>query len=51
MLGRRPAAMKILSGKRDLQPMIDYREFTVAIAREAGTVLKEMLNKKHTVIT
>ena len=29
--------------------MIDYREFTVAIAREAGTVLKKMLNKKHTI--
>ncbi|MDO8785200.1 MAG: inositol monophosphatase family protein [Syntrophales bacterium] len=29
--------------------MIDYREFTVAVAREAGTVLKKMLNKKHTI--
>lgn len=29
--------------------MIDYREFTVAVAREAGTVLKKTLNKKHTV--
>ncbi|MFA4915132.1 MAG: inositol monophosphatase family protein [Syntrophales bacterium] len=28
--------------------MIDYRKFTIAIAREAGTVLKRMLNNKHT---
>ena len=29
--------------------MSDYREFTVAIVREAGQFLKEMLNKKHTI--
>ena len=29
--------------------MSDYREFTIAIVREAGTFLKEMLNKKHTI--